>query len=134
MPIEEEAAGGEVPDLMPVLRSAAIQDREVLEKGIRAFVSYIRGYKEHQCKFIFRLQDLDLAELAYSCALLQLPRMPEVRKLGGKLAAFEPADINPNDVKVSVVLPETELLGAVGCSYLTLIKRLLLVKYGERHI
>lgn len=92
-------------DLMPSLRAAALKDREVLEKGIRAFVSYVRGYKEHHCKYIFRLQDLDLGKLAYACALLQLPRMPEIRRLGGKAQGFTPADVNPNTVKVSTVFP-----------------------------
>lgn len=38
------------------LRAAAEGDREVMEKGSRAFVSLVRGYKEHHCKFVFRLQ------------------------------------------------------------------------------
>jgi ATP-dependent RNA helicase DDX55/SPB4 len=38
------------------LRSAAEGDREVMEKGSRAYVSLVRGYKEHHCKFVFRLQ------------------------------------------------------------------------------
>lgn len=38
------------------LRQAAECDREVMEKGSRAFVSLVRGYKEHHCKFVFRLQ------------------------------------------------------------------------------
>jgi hypothetical protein len=28
----------------------------MMEKAMRAFVSYVRGYKEHHCTFIFRLQ------------------------------------------------------------------------------
>lgn len=27
-----------------------------MEAGTKAFVSYVRAYKEHHCKFIFRLQ------------------------------------------------------------------------------
>ena len=27
-----------------------------MEAGMKAFVSYVRAYKEHHCKFIFRLQ------------------------------------------------------------------------------
>lgn len=36
------------------LRTAAAADRDVLEKATRAMVSFVRGYKEHQCKYIFR--------------------------------------------------------------------------------
>jgi hypothetical protein len=37
-------------------RKEAESDREVMEKASRAFVSLVRGYKEHHCKFVFRLQ------------------------------------------------------------------------------
>lgn len=36
------------------IRSAAKKDRDVMEKGLRAFVSYVRAYKEHHCSYIFR--------------------------------------------------------------------------------
>ena len=103
VPLEEaEADPPPLPDLMPALRQLAEGDREVLEKGVKAFVSYVRGYKEHHCKFIFRMADLNLGQLAYACALLQLPKMPEIRKVAGKVAGFEPSLINPNDVKVRI--------------------------------
>ena len=57
VPLQEAEEEGDPPaDLMPSLRALALQDIDVLEKGIRAFVSYVRGYKEHQCKYIFRIQ------------------------------------------------------------------------------
>lgn len=43
-------------ELSALLRLEAESDREVMEKGTRAFVSLIRGYKEHHCKFVFRIQ------------------------------------------------------------------------------
>lgn len=39
-----------------MLRRECETDREAMEKATRAFVSYVRGYKEHHCKFVFRLQ------------------------------------------------------------------------------
>lgn len=36
------------------IRTAAKKDRDVMEKGLRAFVSYIRAYKEHHCSYILR--------------------------------------------------------------------------------
>lgn len=41
-------------DILPKVRQLAITDREVLEKGTKAYTSYIRAYKEHHCAFIFR--------------------------------------------------------------------------------
>lgn len=67
-------------ELSSWLRAAAEGDREVMEKGSRAYVSLVRGYKEHHCKFVFRLQELPLGPLAASMGLLRLPRMPELKK------------------------------------------------------
>jgi len=55
--IIESAAGSDVfvPDVLPSIRKLLVlNDRDVLEKGTKAYTSYIRAYKEHQCGFIFR--------------------------------------------------------------------------------
>lgn len=62
------------------IRALAERDRDVMEKGARAFVSFIRGYKEHHCTYIFRFQDLELGSLANSFGLLRLPKMPEIKR------------------------------------------------------
>jgi ATP-dependent RNA helicase DDX55/SPB4 len=61
------------------VKAMVLQDRDLLEKGTRAFVSYVRSYKEHRCAFIFRLKDLDLLACAEAFALLRLPTMSELR-------------------------------------------------------
>ncbi len=43
-------------EVLAALRRAAETDRDVMDKATRSFVTYIRGYKEHHCKFIFRVQ------------------------------------------------------------------------------
>lgn len=45
--VEEEAAK-DVPEVLPRVRRLAETDREAMEKGTNAFVSYVRGYREHQ--------------------------------------------------------------------------------------
>lgn len=45
--VEEPAAEG-VPEVLSQVRHLAESDREVMEKGTSAFVSYVRGYREHQ--------------------------------------------------------------------------------------
>jgi len=47
---------GAPPDLSSWLRREAETDREAMEKATRAFVSFVRGYKEHQLRYIFRIQ------------------------------------------------------------------------------
>lgn len=89
------------PTLLAQLRRAAEEDRDIMEKGVKAFVSYVRGYREHHCRFIFRMADLPLGRLATSLGLLRLPAMPEVRKARGSLPHFSPSDVDPANVKVS---------------------------------
>eukprot|EP00884_Botryococcus_braunii_P021246 jgi/Botrbrau1/7805/Bobra.0159s0233.1 len=89
--------GGEAPDLAPALRRMSERDRDVLQKGTRAFVSFVRGYREHHCRFIFRTQELPLAALAMSYGLLRLPKMPEIGS--ASLAGFEPSPVDPDTVK-----------------------------------
>ena len=43
-----------IPNILPKIRALVLKDRDFLEKGTKAFTSYIRAYKEHMCAFIFR--------------------------------------------------------------------------------
>ena len=104
MPIHQQEAVADVEDVLPLVQAVAMEDRDVLEKGTRAFVSFIRGYvipmvvigecrladrprrhartysyKEHKCRFIFRYSALDVGAVARAFALLKLPRMSEFR-------------------------------------------------------
>jgi ATP-dependent RNA helicase DDX55/SPB4 len=76
-------------DVLPSIRKLVLKDRDILEKGTKAYTSYIRAYKEHHCGFIFRFASLDLGLLASSFSLLRLPKMPELRDK--KLTNFVPA-------------------------------------------
>lgn len=63
------------------LRKLVMNDRELMEAGTEAFMSYLRGYKEHHCKFIFEFKHLPIKELAVSFALLRLPKMSELKHM-----------------------------------------------------
>ena len=45
---------GMIDDVLPKIYNLVTTDRDILEKGTKAFTSYIRAYKEHHCAFIFR--------------------------------------------------------------------------------
>ncbi|XP_048325764.2 DEAD-box ATP-dependent RNA helicase 18 isoform X3 [Ziziphus jujuba] len=77
VPLQERKFSDDAPDVVPQIRSAAKKDRDVMEKGLRAFVSYVRAYKEHHCSYIFRWKELEIGKLAMGYGLLQLPAMPE---------------------------------------------------------
>eukprot|EP01133_Synstelium_polycarpum_P013856 gene13856-16340_t len=79
VPLSLREATTEAPDLSGQVRSAVMVDRDLMEKGILAFVSHTRAYKEHLCPFIFIFHKLDLAQMARGFGLLRLPRMPEFK-------------------------------------------------------
>lgn len=44
------------PDTLLCVRSLQLQDRAVMDKAQRAFVSYIQAYAKHECNVILRLK------------------------------------------------------------------------------
>ncbi|KAK3297941.1 ATP-dependent rRNA helicase SPB4 [Chaetomium fimeti] len=77
------------------IRAQARADREVYQLAQRAFVSWARSYLEHQATSIFRVADLDWADLARGYGLLELPKMPEVRGLDRSLGLAVDTDAIP---------------------------------------
>ncbi|KAG8053393.1 hypothetical protein GUJ93_ZPchr0001g30267 [Zizania palustris] len=72
------------------MRAAAKEDRNVMEKGLTAFVSFVRAYKEHHCSYIFSWKELEIGMLAMEYGLLQIPYMPEVKHYSLSLEGFTP--------------------------------------------
>lgn len=100
VPLEERKSPDDVCDIIPQIRSAAKKDRDVMEKGLRAFVSYIRAYKEHHCSYIFRWRELEIGKLGMGYGLLQLPAMPELKHHNLSTDGFIPLkDINLDEIK-----------------------------------
>ncbi|EFN51763.1 hypothetical protein CHLNCDRAFT_59105 [Chlorella variabilis] len=56
IPLQQAALARALPDVQPIVQRQAETDRLVMEAGTKAFLSYMRAYKEHHCRFIFRLQ------------------------------------------------------------------------------
>lgn len=79
-------------DYLTKLKSLALSDRAMYEKGVRAFVSYVQSYAKHECSLIFRLKDIDFGRLAFGFAMLRLPKMPELKNC--KFIEFEKSDID----------------------------------------
>lgn len=59
-PSKNESLSETIPDILPSIRGIVLKDRDILEKGTKAFTSYIRAYKEHLCAFIFRYVYVDI--------------------------------------------------------------------------
>ncbi|XP_024614302.1 ATP-dependent RNA helicase DDX55 isoform X2 [Neophocaena asiaeorientalis asiaeorientalis] len=95
-PLQEMKVQKNTVDLLPKLKSMALADRAVFEKGMKAFVSFVQAYAKHECNLIFRLKDLDFASLARGFGLLRMPRMPELR--GKQFPDFVPVDVSTDSI------------------------------------
>lgn len=78
------------------IKSCQYDDREVYEYAKKAFVSYIRYYKEQHLKYIFNFKHLDIGYLAHSFSLLRIPRVQEI--LGKEIINFTQSDIDPDTI------------------------------------
>lgn len=65
------------------MRKQVLADRALYDKGQRAFVSWVKAYSKHQASSIFRVADLDWADLGNAWGLVRLPKMPELKKWDG---------------------------------------------------
>ncbi|XP_066925871.1 ATP-dependent RNA helicase DDX55-like [Clytia hemisphaerica] len=79
------------------IRKIASKDREVYEKGLRAFVSFIQSYIKHQCNIVLQMKELDICKLGYGFGLLHLPKMPELKEKD--LNGFETVDVDTTLIK-----------------------------------
>ncbi|KAG8775310.1 ATP-dependent rRNA helicase spb4, partial [Serendipita sp. 398] len=89
--IASENGQNAVELLIEEMRLIVSKDRDLHEKGAKAFVSFVRAYSKHEASYIFRIKDLDLVGVAKAYGLLRLPRMPELK--GGR-ENWKDADID----------------------------------------
>ncbi|RXK41305.1 ATP-dependent rRNA helicase SPB4 [Tremella mesenterica] len=67
-------------ELLDEIRGVVKTDRELADRGAKAYVSSLRAYTKHEASFIFRLSDMDFHGMAMSYGLLRLPAMPEINE------------------------------------------------------
>lgn len=73
-------------------------DKNIEELAVKAFVSYIRAYKEYQLSFLFKYQELDFDSLVKLFFLRKIPVMDELRKI--KFTGFKKEKrMNKNESK-----------------------------------
>ena len=79
-------------------RKLAMGDRDVMDHGVRAFVSFVRAYKCHILKHIFSFEHLELGPLAMMFGLLQLPKMPELKDSDALIGYTEMKDVDIDSI------------------------------------
>eukprot|EP01080_Neovahlkampfia_damariscottae_P006805 gene6805-10971_t len=72
--IKEIQLDKEVENVSSKIKELILNDRDLMEKSIKAYISFIRAYKEHQCNYIFKFKSLDVNQVATSYGLLRHPK------------------------------------------------------------
>ena len=67
-----------------VFKELMLTDKDYLQKAKKAFVSFVRSYKEHELKTVFTFKHLDLSALARSFFLPIIPKIKEMSFNGVK--------------------------------------------------
>lgn len=67
-----------------------------MEKATKAFVSHVRAYSKHECSLLLRIKEFPFGQVATTYGLLQLPKMPELKKYDS--SGFSPVDIDLNEI------------------------------------
>lgn len=70
----------ESPAVFAVRREETTNEK-LMNLAARAFVSFIRAYKEHECRYIFRLQLIDLTDLTHGFCLFKVPSCGEIKHM-----------------------------------------------------
>jgi len=94
--LREMEAPDTVPSLLDRMREVQRKDLAIVEKGRMAYVSFIQFYKKHACGMLFKLEKLNLGLLGMCYGLLDLPKMPEMKKFSTD--DFVPADFDKNSI------------------------------------
>lgn len=89
------------------IRAATIADRAILEASESAFLSYIRAYKEHKCRYLLKLEEVDFNSICDSFGLLRLPRFHEFKKLRSKIASRKEEGLIVRDIAYRDKVRET---------------------------
>lgn len=71
----------------------SIMNKEILNLSVRAFVSYVRGYKEHILNYILNYKELNFDDLADLHYLVKIPMMTELKNL--KFKNYEKPEQEP---------------------------------------
>jgi ATP-dependent RNA helicase DDX55/SPB4 len=81
------------------IRKEVLTDRALYDKGLRAFVSWVKAYSKHQASSIFRISDLDWADLGNAWGLVRLPKMPELKNWTGDKSLGVQLDMSTYEYK-----------------------------------
>lgn len=81
-----------------LIKDATLKDRAVLEASEKAFLSFVRAYKEHKCSYLLKISDVDINSVGDSFGLLRLPRFYEFSKMRTKIEGRNKDGVSIRDI------------------------------------
>jgi len=105
---EYDFTGADISSLKKRVQKLARNDRDLYERSVRAFVSFVQSYRKHECNITFQMRELDICKLADGFGLIHLPRMPELAHIDTK--AFVALDIDTDKIRYTDKIREKQRL------------------------
>ena len=90
------------------VRKALVNDRDLNDIAAKAFVTWVRAYREHSLRYIFKLGKVDVLDLAHSFALLRYPKMPELQHVTSARIPMEEEFLTVNPKEITCTTEEGE--------------------------
>ncbi|EFO23405.2 hypothetical protein LOAG_05079 [Loa loa] len=91
-----EEKDNETEQIRQQIVKMASKEREILECGTRAFMSFVESYVRHDCNVVCPSKDLDVVGYGHAYGLLRLPRMKEFHH--SDLSDFKRCDLNTSEI------------------------------------
>jgi len=73
----------DVEDIRAILKT----DKDLVDKSVKGYVSYIRYYNEHELSYLFQFKNLDIGDVANAFGLFYIPTMKELK--GKDISSFK---------------------------------------------
>ncbi|VDK79657.1 unnamed protein product [Litomosoides sigmodontis] len=97
---------GEAEQIRQHIVEMASKEREILESGTRAFMSFVESYVRHDCNVVCSFKDLDVTGYGHAYGLLRLPRMKEFHY--SDLSEFKRSELNTSEIPYKNVEKEKQ--------------------------
>ena len=78
------------------------------DSAVKAFVTWVRAYRDHSLRYIFKLGRVDVVDLCHAYSLLRLPSMPELSHVTMARLPMEESFMSINPKSITCTTDEKE--------------------------
>ena len=120
------------------LRRAYVTDEALRKNATKAFVSFVKGYKEHMLKYIFEANRIDVVDVCNGFGLFFLPNLSELRHMEriaiGLPTEFEAIDFRAMRAEKSTKSEDADEKRSAKNTKMEVIKKAFISKHQKKKL